>query len=151
MSGAELAALGFAGNVVQFIDFGMKLCHRISDYYAARAPEKLLAQVSRLSHLLEILRGLSEAQRLGLDQNVISVCVRQVQDLLTLLDPLTSDQGSGSSKWMTLTKAVRSLRSEKKMLEVQSKLDSLLSNLSLQLLARTTWVFPPSCANARAN
>jgi hypothetical protein len=138
MSGAELAALGVAGNVVQFIDFGMKLCHRISEYCAAGAPEKLLARASRLSDLLEILKGLPEVQRLGLDQQVISVCVRQVEDLLALLDPLTSDSGSRTSKWRASAKAFRSLRSEKKLLEFQSTLDSLLSNLSLQLLAKTT-------------
>src|SRR5215471_10223620 len=138
MSGAELVAVGVAANVVQFIDFGMKLCNCISEYRAGRTPEKLLAQASRLSHLLEILKGLSEAQRLGLDQRVISVCVRQVEDLLVLLDSLTSEHRSRSSKWTVPVKAFRSLHSEKKISEIQGKLETLLSNLSLQLLAKTT-------------
>jgi hypothetical protein len=138
MSGAELAVLGAAGNGFQFAVLGWELCRRIREYCAARAPEMLLARASRLSNLLETLKGLSEAQRLGLDQHAISGCMRQVEDLLALLDPLTSNHGSGGSKWKAPVKAFRSLRSENKMIEIQSKLDSLLSNLSLQLLARTT-------------
>ena len=43
MSGVEgIVALGIAGNVVQFVDFGLKLCIRVKEYSAvAGAPKKL--------------------------------------------------------------------------------------------------------------
>ena len=140
MTRVTFAALGIAGNVVQFVDFGTKLCSRISEFCAPGTPETLLAQATCLSDLLEILKGLPEARHLGLDQQVICVCIRQVEHLLALLDLLTSGHGSGISKWRAPAKAFRSLRSEKEMLEVQSTLDSLLANLSLQLLARMAGV-----------
>jgi hypothetical protein len=49
-----VVALGMAGNVVQFVDFGMKSCYRIKEYSTtAGASKKLVAQADCLSDLLK--------------------------------------------------------------------------------------------------
>ena len=132
MSGAEaIAALAIAGNVVQFIDFGMKLCSRIREYSAAAGvPTKLRNEVDAISDLLEMLKVLSETQKEALEQRCISRCVIKVQELSALLDTFIDKDRARKSTWK---KAWRSILAEKKVAELQKALESLLKPLGLNL------------------
>jgi hypothetical protein len=155
MSGAEaLVAVGLAGNVLQFIDFGTKLCARIREYSSAAggAPKKIESLAARLSLVLRTLKGLSESglMTVDLEQTTMQACIARAKELNSILDtfkivsPAVSNDGGGLKRvdrriggiekaW----KAFNSLRGEKKVEEFQSTLDSLLSLISLQLHVRT--------------
>ncbi|KAI9863070.1 MAG: hypothetical protein M1813_003890 [Trichoglossum hirsutum] len=139
MSGVEgIVALGIAGNVVQFTDFGVKLCGRIKEYSAAAgAPETLATQVDCISDLLEILKDLSETQKDALEQRIISLCVSKATELSVLLDTFINKGQARNSTWRSVTIAWKSLRAEKKVSELQKALESLLKPLNLNLQAKT--------------
>jgi N-terminal domain on NACHT_NTPase and P-loop NTPases len=140
MSGAEgIVALGIAGNVVQFVDSGVKLCSRIREYSAAAgAPNSLATQAACISDILEILKDLSDAQKGALDQRLISRCASKADELSALLDTFINKDGSRSSAWKNAANAWRSLRAERKVADLQKTLESLLKPLNLNLLAKTT-------------
>jgi hypothetical protein len=154
MSGAEaLVAVGLAGNVLQFIDFGTKLCARIREYSstASGTPKKIESMAERLSLALRTLEGLRESglPTIDLEQITVQSCITQAKELNTLLDkfkmgsPATANDGE--LRWLDRSiagtektwKAFKSLRGEKKVEEFQNTLDRLLSLISLQLHVRT--------------
>ena len=139
MSGAEaIVALSIASNVVQFIDFGMKLCSRIKEYSAAAgAPNKLAAQVDSISDLLEILKDLSVTQKEALEQRVITRCVIKARELSALLDTFIDRDQARYSTWSNAANAWKSLRAERKVTELQKALESLLKPLTLKLQVET--------------
>ena len=155
MSGTEaLALLGIASSVVQFIDFGTRLCARIRDYSstAGGAPKKIESLAQRLSPVLRTLEGLGESglMTVELEQTTMQSCIAQAKELNSLLDKFKIDSPAvascgGDLKWIDrriggiekARKAFSSLRSEKKIEEFQNTLDSLLSLISLQLHVRT--------------
>jgi len=138
MSGVEgLVAVGLAGNVVQFIDFGLKLCDRFREYSAsAGAPRKLAAQADCISDLLEVLKGLSETQKGALEQRLISRCSSAAQELSALLDSFISKDRANNPMWRNTANAWRSLRTETRVSEFQKSLDNLLKPLNLNLQAK---------------
>jgi hypothetical protein len=155
MSGVEgLVAVGLAGNVLQFIDFGTKLCARIKEYSSAAggAPKKIETLAQRLSLVLRTLEGLGESGLMTVDfeQTTMQSCIARANELNSLLDkfkidpPVLANDDRGLKRvdrriggiektW----KAFNSLRGEKKVEEFQNTLDSLLSLISLQLHVRT--------------
>jgi hypothetical protein len=155
MSGAEgLVAIGLASNVLQFIDFGTKLCARIREYSSAAggAPKKIESVAARLSLVLRTLEGLSKSQLMTVDleQMTVQSCLDQAKELNILLDKFKINSPVGANdarglKWVDRRiggiektwKAFNSLRGEKKVEEFQNTLDSLLSLISLQLHIRT--------------
>ncbi|KAH0536061.1 hypothetical protein FGG08_007027 [Glutinoglossum americanum] len=123
-----------AGNVVQFIDFGMKLCCRIEEYSAtAGAPKKLMAQANCLSDLLKVLDGLQDTEQGLLERGLVSRCAERAKELSNLLDTLIDKDHNKISKWRYARKAWKSLRSDKKVEGLQRALESLLGPLSLHL------------------
>ena len=139
MSGVEgIVALGIVGNVVQFIDFGVKLCSRIKEYSAAAgAPKMLATQADCISDLLETLKDLSEIQKEALEQRLISRCVSKATELSALLDTFIDKDRARNSTWRNATIAWKSLRAEKKVSDLQKALESLLKPLNLNLQAKT--------------
>ena len=142
---AGLDAVGLAASVLQFIDFGTKLCARIREYSAVGgAPKKIESLGLRLSLVLRTLEGLSESELMTADlEQTIQPCITRAKELNSLLDKFKLDSpdvavddkriGGIEKAW----KAVNSLRGEKKVEEFQSTLDSLLSLVNLQLHVRT--------------
>jgi hypothetical protein len=155
MSGAEaLVALGFASNVVQFIDFGSKLCSRFKEYASSAigAPKKITALAARLDLVLKTLNALNDAGRTIVDHEAktIQSCISEAQEFDALLNKFrlktraVVDSENGPSwidKRLTSVektwKAFKSLRGEEKIDEFQTSLDRLLSLVSLHLQSRT--------------
>ena len=140
MSGAEsIVALGLASNVLQFIEFTVKLCGRIQEYSAgSEMPRKLAVQADRLSNLLILLRSLSKSPRNDtLEQSFINRCQAQAEDLKLLLDSLKGSPKGQDRWWSNAKKALRSLSQAEKIEELQHILDSLLSTLGIHLQAQT--------------
>jgi hypothetical protein len=155
MSGAEaLVALGLASNVVQFIDFGSKLCSRIKEYASSAlgAPKKIIALAARLDLVLKTLNALNYTGRTIVDHEAktIQSCISEAQEFDALLNKFRlmaravvdgEDGPSWINKRLTSVektwKAFKSLRGEEKIEEFQTSLDRLLSLVSLQLQSRT--------------
>lgn len=143
-----LVAVGFASNVVQFLDFSGKLISQISAYSTAAGgvPRKLQKLEAQLKLIDQTIKRLDAESLRSVDQEkqTISLCVEQVQEINALLNksklqPRPSSV-SGAS-WITrqrgrveLTwKAFKSLRGQEKIEEFQESLDRLLALLTLQL------------------
>ena len=150
MSGVEaVAAVSLGSNIVQFIDFGSKLCARINELAAGAgaAPGQLQKIQDRLSQTLAILRGLDEESRKSVenDRNILEACTKQVQDLEELIKtfiveddkPGSSHRQRGAKKVEKVWKALKSLQAEERIESCQQNLDRLLSLVQLQLQART--------------
>jgi hypothetical protein len=154
MSGAEaLVALGFASNVVQFIDFGSKLYSRTKEYASsAIGAPKITALAARLDLVLKTLSALNDTGRNTVDHEAktIQSCISEAQEFDTLLNkfiPKTGAvvDGEDGLSWIDkrltsvekIWKAFKSLRGEEKIEEFQTSLDRLLSLVSLQLQSRT--------------
>lgn len=143
-----LVALGIASNVVQFVDFASKLVSRISEYSTAAGgvPKKLQELQARLGLVDETLNSLTTDSlvSVGQEEQTISLCVNQVQDLSMLLEKVElrwRTSSSASISWagrqldrMELTwKASKSLRGQEKIKDLQKSLDRLLALLTLRL------------------
>ena len=154
-----LVAVGVASNVVQFVDFASKLAAQISEYSAAAAgaPKRIQDLEARLNIVIQTLNKLSAKYILILDQEkqTISLCIRQVEELKALLDKAKLKQRSSSVanfSWgrrqrdrIEITwKALKSLRAQEKIEELQTSLDRLLSLLNLQMNANTSMALDKS-------
>lgn len=139
MSGAEaIVAFGIASNVIQFIDFTVKLCSQIQAYASGSGlPKNLATQADRLQDLLDILKSLSKSSNQGvLSGQTLARCQTQAQELSDFLDDLKTD-GQRQSWAKNARKAFKSLNRSDQIEELQGVLDSLVGTLSLQLQADT--------------
>ncbi|KAI9760617.1 MAG: hypothetical protein M1840_002374 [Geoglossum simile] len=139
MSGVEgIVALSIAGNVVQFVSFGLRLCSCIREYSTtAGAPQRLVGQADCISDILETLKDLSETQKEVLEPKLVSRCISKAQELSALFDMFIDKDRVAKPSWRHATKAWRSLRAESKALELQGALESLLKPLDIRLQAKT--------------
>lgn len=139
MSGAEaIVAFGIATNVIQFVDFTVKLCSQIRAYASGSGlPKNLATQADRLQDLLDILKSLSKSSNQGvLSGQTLARCQTQAQELSDFLDDLKTD-GQRQSWAKNARKAFKSLNRSDQIEELQGVLDSLVGTLSLQLQADT--------------
>lgn len=131
-------ALGLAENLVQFIDFGIKLCCRIKEYSTtAGAPKRLAARADCLSDLLKVLGGLSADEQEAIEWGLISRCAETAEELSSLLDTLIDRDQCRKSRWRYVAKAWKSLYFERKVEDLQKTLESLLGPLILHIQAKT--------------
>src|SRR5436853_7731303 len=91
MAGVEgIVAVGLASNVLQFIEFGTKLCSRIKEYgsSAIGAPKKITNLADRLDLVLKTLNALNDTGRTIIDHEAktIQSCISEAQDFAALLD-----------------------------------------------------------------
>lgn len=133
-----LVAVGLASNVLQFIDFGTKLCARIQDYSSTinGSPKKLKELGDHLSNVLKTLESLDGTKRTYLEheESTIQSCLRQAQELNAYLDSFQLQSNSFRSlSFEKLRLAFKSVRGEKQVEEFQRVLDQLLNLVNLQL------------------
>ncbi|KAG7007031.1 hypothetical protein G7Y79_00012g033670 [Physcia stellaris] len=154
-----LVALGAASNVVSFVDFASRLAAQISEYSAAAAgaPKRIQDLEARLNIVIRTLNGLSAKDILILDQEkqTISLCIDQVKELRALLDKAKLKQrpsSVASPSWgrrqrdrIEMTwKALKSLRAQDKIQELQESLERLLNLLNLQMNVNTSMALDKS-------
>lgn len=142
-----ITAVGFVGNVVQFVDTSAKLVGLLRQYSAAEgAPKELLAVEKRLESTVLILRTLDNATKNKLDheQAAFGLCYDQAEELTALINGLkiTPDLASSASssrfkvgrrsKTMEKTwKAFKAMGCVQKLEKFQATLDRLLVSVSL--------------------
>ncbi len=99
-----IAALGLASNIIQFIDFGSKLCARIDDFSttAGKAPGKISALTDRLSLILRTLEALDLESLKVVDneEKTIQACTIQIEELNKVVARFTVQENKeGTSHW----------------------------------------------------
>jgi len=140
MSGAEaFVAIAIASNFVQLLEFTTSIARRIQEYSSGvGTPKKIATQADRLSDLLSVLNTIEQSTgRSPLDEQVLSRCQAQAQELSELPEAL---KGDGGNRFKNAKKAFKSLRKSDQIEELQAVLDSLVNTLSLQLQADTRYV-----------
>jgi hypothetical protein len=110
----KLAALGLAGNVVQFIDFAGKLFVHIKEYSsdASKAPRSVQALVEHLNLVLNTLKELNGASLTSIESERIPIqlCITQAEALNTFLDKFKVNShrarnGSTNISWIDRRRA----------------------------------------------
>jgi hypothetical protein len=140
-----LAAVGFANSIIQFIDFGTRLCARIREYSSAAngIPKKLLDLGERLSYVLDTIKSLAEGglTKLEHEEKTLQACLKQAKEIDTLLDSFKPPTLAGVClNKLNLDKAwaaFKSLRGESKIDAMQLTLHRLLELAGFQVQIQT--------------
>lgn len=143
-----VAAIGFASNVVQFIDTGWKLCELIQERSAAAgAPAEVIALSTRLELVLKTVKAIDEAGRAKLyhEKLALKICSDEAEELRLFLEDLKviPDKTSinRSFKWKRSSlekgwKAFKTLRGREKLAKFQTSLDWIMGLITMQQQTR---------------
>ena len=148
------SALGLAGNVVQFVDFGTKLFSEAAElYHSVDGTLQVNAQLEAITEDLSILSAelgsasFYEAQPLSADvknlMNLALSCEELADELLLVLTKLKVS--SDHKKWKCLRQAFASAWKGKKIKAYMAKLDRFRSQMTVHLVAILRSVFSQSC------
>jgi len=150
---AELAALGLASNIVQFIDFGITLFHEGKEIYESSEGssakrlelETITADLRDIVHELQptihpVTKDDAALGRLAKD------CEKLATDLLCLLDKLKVKE-SQHPKWASFKQALNSVLKEGAIRNLESRLEKCRDQLGKRLLYMLRFVVPISFPN----
>jgi hypothetical protein len=140
-------ALGLAGNVIQFVDFGMRLLSETHEIYQSSSGsptgiieiESIFQDLSNLGAKLKI-SSISPSKPSGIspeEQALVELagsCKRLADDLLATIKDLKVNDGP-NRKWRSFRQGLITLWKKDKIDAVQKRLDNFRKQLSLQLLA----------------
>ncbi len=141
------SALSLAGNVIQFVDFGLRLLSEAHEIYQSPSGtttgiieiESIYQDLSNLSSRLKVSAvspskpsGISQEEQALLD--LAGSCQRLADDLLATVKDLRVDDGP-NRKWRSFRQGLKTLWKNEMIDAVQKRLDNFRKQLSLQLLA----------------
>lgn len=153
------AALGIAGNVVQFLDFSQKLSKTILEIWKSTkgiakssehteiAAQTFLESLDCVSNDLCEYRGFLSQQNNGNGpiQSVIDGCRELADDLINHIDKLRVT--GQPRKWKSIAAAMKTLWQEQELLVLEGKLSKLRNELETRVLFSLRYVsFLPSRA-----
>ena len=136
---AELAAIGLASSIIQFVDFGIKVVVRLHEFESAinsgQDPKPYRDIRIELPLLIDTLRQTQEqAERGQIDDQraksllpVIQGCYDQVRQLDQMLQVLPTAQ---ESTWRRSIKVISSIRKDKKFSEIVQTLKEYVQFLT---------------------
>lgn len=140
------SALSLAATIVQFVDFSSKLISDTAELY--RSAEGNLASNIELSTIVTDLSTLSsdlevrdrDQSAYSKDERALTNLAVQCRELSTkLLDILGDLRVKGPhKKWKSVRRALRSVWKESEIREIQKRLDSFRSQLTLRPAATLT-------------
>jgi hypothetical protein len=134
------AAIGLAGNIIAFLDFGFKLLSKSKDIYASASGA--LARHEDLALMTDNFRSMAKTIQISIPSSSVTSeelalhrlageCEVASTDLIKLLDELKAK--NPRSKRESLSAAFREWRRRDKVKEVESKLDQCRQQLNLQI------------------
>jgi len=141
-----LSALAVAAACVQFLDFAWKVVTQSDPIFnrsSSNAKKDELAQV--VDHLRKLSAKLTESETANSQENGdisgISETCRHIEDELTnIVKPylgkskLELTEHAKSTRWLTVRQLIGSKSGDKKLLELERKLELLRQNLTLEIL-----------------
>lgn len=134
-----LTAIGLAGNIVQFIDFGTKIVSKAHDIHTSATGAT--RDVSDLNHVTEELRRTSQVLRNGLasvggdDSNLeilCRACIETAQKLIVVLRELTANESP--SKWKSVRQALKSVWKKEEIESMRQSLAGYRAQLTLHVV-----------------
>ena len=140
-----LAAIGLAGNVVQFVSFGYSLIAKSSEIHksvsGASSEHIDLHIISQ--NIKDLNRKIISNQNSS--QNLCDVterCNAVAEDLLQAIAQLQFKQlppgpGKGPTKWQSFRKALKSVWTKVRIDELKSRLESLRDQVMMHLVSST--------------
>ncbi|KAI0852048.1 hypothetical protein F5Y00DRAFT_274270 [Daldinia vernicosa] len=136
------AAIGFAGNIITFVDFGFKLISAANNIYESKSGasadnEDLSSMTGRLQQLTAKLKGAkhigSSSQQNNALYGIAAECENASEELMKLLDKLKTK--TPDSRRHALKAAVRNWRKSDQKSELEKRLDRCKQQLGLELLS----------------
>jgi hypothetical protein len=144
---AELAALGLASNVVQFVDFGIKLFRDGKELYESAqgsiAEQRELQAVT--ADLRDIVQKLHPTVHPATQDDaalarLAADCEKLATELLGVLDKLKVKEGQ-NRKWVSFKQALALVLKEKEIRGLEQRLERYRDQLSKRLLYILRFVF----------
>jgi hypothetical protein len=132
-----LAAIGLAGNILQFIDFTAKVLNSANELKASASG--FTKDAESVAQVTTSLKGLCDKLATGqyAHQNVpggllklMEQCNACCQELLTILEQ--SRAKPGASKWRRIEQAFLSVRKKSELNDLRSRLQEFRQELILQ-------------------
>ena len=140
-------ALGLAGNVVQFVDFGSKLVSEARDIYRSTSGNstrnaQLLNSAGSFRRLSDHLAESTKAPFPSQDQDDLTQfaesCRKTVDELIRILEGLTVN--SPNRKWRSIQQASRAALKRGKIDELATRMDRLRSEMCVRLMTMFRYV-----------
>ncbi|PGH17864.1 hypothetical protein AJ80_04687 [Polytolypa hystricis UAMH7299] len=140
---AELAALGLACNIIQFIDFGLKLFHdgreiygsahgNTAEYFELKEVAQDLATFTNQLHSNNVKFTSSVPAEKSL-QGLARKCEELAIELVNLLQELQVKPGR-SRKWSSFKQALKRVQKEKEIQNLEDRLRRFREEISVRLL-----------------
>jgi len=155
-----IIALGVAGNVIQFLDFGQKLISTTLEIYTAgsgatfsnKESETLLKDFiesidtvseNLLQYDTRLGEKLSQATAQNGLQDIIDDCRNLAAELLARFEKLKSQRKPG--RWQSTVKAVKFMWQDSELVKLQERLSKYQSQVAWHILLSLRDYCPPSC------
>jgi hypothetical protein len=137
---AELAAIGLAGNIVQFVDFGFKLSHDFKELYESTEGGKtkhleLQDVTTDLESLCQKLQNkTSPATQDDEDlRNLARACTKLARELLAMLEKLKANK-ERNPKLATFKQALKNIWKDKDISDLEQRLGRYREQLNQRLI-----------------
>jgi hypothetical protein len=137
-----LAAIGLAGNIVQFVDFTSSLISKTCNIYRSTSnPTHELSDFKSIAkHLHEYTetfeRTTGDHGGIALLASRCNTVARELLRVITDLDP-RDPAGKTLGKWGSFRLAWKSVRKKEEISALHARLDSLRDELMLYLVSKT--------------
>ena len=141
------SALSLAGNIIQFVDFGIRLLSEAHEIYQSSSGsaagileiESVYQDLSNLTARLNVSAiSPSKPSGISLEEKALvelaGSCKRLADELLATIKDLKVDDGP-YRKWRSFHQGLRTLWKKEKLDAIQKRLDNFRKQLSLHLLA----------------
>jgi hypothetical protein len=139
-----LAAIGLAGNIVQFVDFSGRLISESIELY--HSYDGALAEnvdiETATKHLVVLIKRLKDDAIIAGDgalQNLSHLCRNAAIDLLVALDKVKVK--NRQQRWSSIRKALRSVWSKEEIRELEQRLVKFKEELNLHVVVQLRYVF----------
>lgn len=136
-----LAAIGLAGNIIQFISFSSELLVRTREiYYSASGSSKSHDDINIISNDLRSLSTAIEMEATT-DSTLLTLarqCKSVAEELLEAISKLRV-KGSiqGDKRWESFRKALQGLWKNPRLVEFESRLNGLRNQLMFSVITRS--------------
>jgi hypothetical protein len=137
---AELAAIGLAGNIVQFVDFGIKLSHDFKELYQSaeggKAKHLELEDVTTdLESLCQKLQNTTIPATQDDEElrNLARTCAKLARDLLAMLEKVKANK-ERNPKLATFKQALKNIWKDKDISDLEQRLGRYREQLNQRLI-----------------
>ena len=147
-----LSALSVASSIVQFLDFGVKVTRRLSEYNNAspkdvpKSLQSINAQLPLLINALNRVKTDIEVEKIDVDtrcilRGVVSGCTALVEQVESIMSKMTPVPGEAFA--VKVRKVLASLKNDEKIWAIDKNLQTYISVLILHHVIDSSEVPPP--------